>query len=141
LVGGIINQRKNNMYDIIGNVVDEQNRPILGVVVDDGFKGTSTNSMGYYSLKTDKKRINFRMIGFKQESFDLSKYSDGSSVNVDITLKPDTEITTYKPVEIVSPRTKQKKGLSKNQMRNIGFAMIGLALILTSVLVYKAVKK
>jgi len=129
------------MYDIIGNVVDEQNRPILGVVVDDGFKGTSTNSMGYYSLKTDKKRINFRMIGFKQESFDLSKYSDGSSVNVDITLKPDTEITTYKPVEIVSPRTKQKKGLSKNQMRNIGFAMIGLALILTSVLVYKAVKK
>jgi hypothetical protein len=132
------------MYDIIGNVVDEQNRPIVGVVVDDGFKGTSTDTMGYYALKTDKKTINFRMIGFKQESFDLSKYRDGSSVNVDITLKPDTESTTYKPVEVVAKRTPiivQEKGLTKKQMRNIGFALLGFGLILTSLLVYKAVKK
>lgn len=132
------------MYDVIGNVTDEKNAPIVGVLVDDGFKGTNTDSNGYYALKTDKKILNFRMIGYKQQSFDLSKYRNGSSVNVDITLLPDTDSTTYKPVEIVSQRTQgkaQKKSLTKNQMRNIGFTMIGLALILTSVLVYKAIKK
>ena len=132
------------MYDIIGNVTDEQNRPIIGVVVDDGYKGTSTDGLGYYELKTDKKKINFRMIGFKQESFDLSKYNDGSKVNVDITLKPDTENTTYKPVEVTAKRNPvvvQEKGMSKTQMRNLGLGLIGIALVLTSVLVYKAVKK
>ncbi len=132
------------MYDIIGNVVDEQNRPINDAVVDDGFKQTNTDGFGYYELKTDKKKINFKRVGFLQESFDLSKYKDGSKVNVDITLKTDTEGTTYKPFEVVAQRTKvteQQKGLTKNQMKNIGFVMIGLALILTSVLVYKAVKK
>ena len=132
------------MYDIIGNVVDEQNRPIVGVVVDDGFKGTSTDGLGYYELKTDKKKINFRMIGFKQESFDLSKYKDGSKINVDITLKPDTESTTLKPFELIEKRNPvvvQEKGLTKKQMRNIGLGMIGLALVLASVLIYKAVKK
>ena len=132
------------MYDIIGNVIDEKNTPLMGVVVDDGFKGTATDNYGYYALKTDKKTINFRLIGYKQQSFDLSKYKDGSKVNVDITLKPDTESTTYKPVEIVAKRNPvvvQEKGLSKKQMKNLGLAMIGLALILTSVLVYKAVKK
>ena len=132
------------MYDIIGNVVDEQNRPIVGVVVDDGSKGTSTDGLGYYELKTDKKKINFRMIGFKQDSFDLSKYKDGSKVNVDITLKPDTESTTYKPVEIVAKRNPvvvQEKGLSKKQMKNLGLGMIGIALVLSSILLIKALKK
>jgi len=133
------------MYDVIGNVTDEKNAPIVGVVVDDGFKGTNTDSNGYYALKTDKKTLNFRMIGYKQQSFDLSKYRNGSSVNVDITLLPDTDTTTYKPVEIVSQRTPpiivQEKGLSKNQMRNIGIALIGVGILLTTFLVYKAVKK
>jgi hypothetical protein len=132
------------MYDIIGNVVDEQNRPINDAIVDDGFKETTTDGFGYYELKTDKKKINFKRVGFLQESFDLSKYKDGSKVNVDITLKTDTESTTLKPFEIIekrNPVVMQEKGLTKKQMRNIGFVMIGLALILTSVLVYKAVKK
>lgn len=132
------------MYDIIGNVVDEKNTPLAGVVVDDGFKGTATDNYGYYALKTDKKTINFRLIGYKQQSFDLSKYKDGSKVNVDITLLPDVEGTTLKPFEIVDKRTQvteQKKGLTKTQMRNLGLGMIGIALILTTFLVYKAVKK
>jgi hypothetical protein len=132
------------MYDIIGNVVDEQNRPINGVNVDDGSKETITDGFGYYELKTDKKKINFKRVGFLQESFDLSKYKDGSKVNVDITLKTDTESTTLKPFEVVAQRTQvteQKKGLTKNQMKNVGLVMIGIALILTSLLVYKAVKK
>ena len=132
------------MYDIIGNVVDEKNTPLMGVVVDDGFKGTATDNYGYYALKTDKKTINFRLIGYKQQSFDLSKYKDGSKVNVDITLTTDVEGTTLKPFEIVDKRTQvteQKKGLTKSQMKNVGLLMIGIALILTSLLVYKAVKK
>ena len=132
------------MYDIIGNVVDEQNRPINGVNVDDGSKETITDGFGYYEIKTDKKKINFKRVGFLQESFDLSKYKDGSKVNVDITLKTDTESTTLKPFEVVAKRTQvteQKKGLTKTQMRNLGFGMIGIALILTTFLVYKAVKK
>lgn len=133
------------MYDVIGNVTDEKNAPIVGVLVDDGFKGTNTDSNGYYALKTDKKTLNFRMIGFKQQSFDLGKYRDGSSVNVDITLLPDTETTTLKPFEVVAKRNPQiiieEKGLTKTQMRNIGIALIGIGILLTSFLVYKAVKK
>lgn len=132
------------MYDIIGNVVDEQNRPINEAVVDDGFKKTSTDGFGYYELKTDKKKINFKKVGFLEESFDLSKYKDGSKVNVDITLKTDVQGTTYSPIEITAKRTQvteQKKGLTKTQMRNLGLGMIGIALILTTFLVYKAVKK
>jgi hypothetical protein len=132
------------MYYVSGIVADEKNAPLVGAIVDDGFKGTSTNTNGEYNLTTDKKTINFKMIGFNPQSFDLSKYQDESSVRVNITLKTDTEGTTYKPVEIIAQRTKvteQQKGLTKNQMKNIGFVMIGLALILTSVLVYKAVKK
>ena len=132
------------MYYVSGIVTDEKNAPLVGAIVDDGFKGTSTNTNGEYNLTTDKKTINFKMIGFNPQSFDLNKYQDESSVRVNITLKTDTEGTTYKPVEIIAQRTKvteQQKGLTKNQMKNIGLAMIGLALILTSVLVYKAVKK
>lgn len=132
------------MYYVSGIVTDDKNSPLVGAIVDDGFKGESTNANGEYNLTTDKKTINFKMIGFKPQSFDLSKYQDDSSVRVNITLKTDVEGTTYKPVEIVAQRTKiteQKKGLSKNQMRNFGLGMIGIALILTTLLVYKAVKK
>jgi hypothetical protein len=132
------------MYYVSGIVTDEKNAPLVGAIVDDGFKGTSTNTNGEYNLTTDKKTINFKMIGFNPQSFDLNKYQDESSVRVNITLKTDTEGTTYKPVEIIAQRTKvteQQKGLTKNQMKNIGLVMIGLALILTSVLIYKAVKK
>jgi hypothetical protein len=132
------------MYDIIGNVVDEQNRPISGVNVDDGSKETTTDGFGYYELKTDKKKINFKRVGFLQESFDLSKYKDGSKINVDITLKTDTESTTLKPFEIIEKRNPvvvQEKGLTKKQMRNIGLGMIGIALILSSILLIKALKK
>jgi hypothetical protein len=134
------------MYDVIGNITDDKNLPIAGVIVDDGVKGTSTDANGFYALKTDKKIINFRMLSYKPQAFNLSIYKDGSAVNVDAKLLPDTESTTYKPLEIVAKRTTQpiiieEKGLTKKQMRNIGFALLGVGLILASVLIYKAVKK
>ena len=96
------------MYDIIGNVTDEMNLPIPGVVVDDGFKAATTDEKGYYEIKTDKKTLNFRMIGYAPYSFDLSKYRDGASVNVDATLQRDVSGTTYKPFEVVAKRTPPK---------------------------------
>jgi hypothetical protein len=136
------------MYDVIGNITDNTNTPIAGVIVDDGVNGTSTNASGYYELKTDKKIINFRMISYKPQAFNLSVYKPNSSVNVDVTLLPDTEGTTYKPLEIIAKRTQtpqqiviEEKGLTKKQMKVIGFSLIGVALILSSILIYKAVKK
>jgi len=93
------------MYDIIGNVTDESNLPIPGVLVEDGFTGTQTDANGYYALKTDKKIINFRGLGYEPYSFDLTKYKDGSSVNVDATLKRDLKATTYAGIDVVAQRT------------------------------------
>ena len=145
------------MYDIIGNVTDEKNLPVVGVIVDDGYNGTTTDTNGYYAIKTDKKILNFRMISFKPQSFNLAVYKPNSAINLDIKLLNDTDATTLKTLEIVAKRTPtptptskststpepivvKEKGLSKN-MKIIGFSLLGVVLILTSVLVYKAVKK
>lgn len=142
------------MYDIIGNVTDEKNLPVVGVIVDDGVNGTTTDTNGYYAIKTDKKILNFRMISFKPQSFNLAVYKPNSAINLDIKLLNDTDATTLKPVEIVAKRTpkptstptpepivSKEKGLSKKNMKIIGFSLVGVVLILTSVLIYKAVKK
>lgn len=133
------------MYDVIGNITDDKNLPLAGVVVDDGVKGTTTDAYGFYTLKTDKKIINFRMISYKSQAFNLSVYKENSSVNVDVKLLPDTDGTTYKPLEIVAKKTPliivEEKGLTKKQMKIIGFSLIGVGLVLTSFLIYKAVKK
>ena len=151
------------MYDIIGNVTDEKNLPIVGVLVDDGFNGTATDMFGYYEIKTDKKIVNFRMLSFKPQSFDLSVYRPNSAVNLDIKLKTDTDATTFKPVEIVAKRTPKtqpveivakttptptpepivvkEKGLLKKSIKIIGFSLLGVVLILTSAIIYKGMKK
>jgi hypothetical protein len=91
-------------YDVIGNVTDEKNQPIVGLIVDDGSQGIPTNSDGYYEIKTDKNILNFRMVGFKPQTFDLSKYKAGSAVNVDIVMKEDTNATTLSPLEVSAMR-------------------------------------
>ena len=97
------------------------------------------------------------MISFKPQSFNLAVYKPNSAINLDIKLLNDTDATTLKTLEIVAKRTPtptptskststpepivvKEKGLSKN-MKIIGFSLLGVVLILTSVLVYKAVKK
>jgi hypothetical protein len=115
------------MYDIIGNVTDESNLPIPGVLVEDGFTGTQTDANGYYALKTDKKIINFRGLGYEPYSFDLTKYKDGSSVNVDATLKRDLKATTYGGVEIVAERPTPPKKKYKALYITLGvLALAGL---------------
>ena len=115
------------MYDIIGNVTDESNLPVPGVLVEDGYTGVSTDAQGYYALKTDKKIINFRGLGYQPYSFDLSKYKDGSSVNVDATLKRDLAATTYGGVEIVAERPTPPKKKYKGLYITLGvIALAGL---------------
>ena len=90
-------------YDVIGNVVDTKNKPIVGLVVDDGVEGIITNNDGYYKIQPTNKILNFRMIGYKPQKFDLSKYKDGSSVNVDITME-ELDSNNSKTLEIVDKR-------------------------------------
>jgi hypothetical protein len=82
-------------YDVIGNIVDEKNNPLIGVIVDDGSQGVPTDINGYFAIKTDKNILNFRMIGYKDQKFDLSKYKSGSSVNVDIQMKPNEDLSSH----------------------------------------------
>jgi hypothetical protein len=74
-------------YDIIGNVVDSADKELKDVVVSDGVQNVKTNNDGYYEIKTDKTRLTFSKNGFVTGSFDLAKYKNPSSVNVDITLQ------------------------------------------------------
>lgn len=115
------------MYDIIGNVVDESNLPLPGVLVEDGSTGVNTDANGYYALKTNKKTINFRGLGYEPYSFDLSKYRDGSSVNVDATLKRDLAATTYGGFEVVAQRPDPPKKNLKGLYITLGIlALAGL---------------
>jgi hypothetical protein len=115
------------MYDIIGNVTDESNLPIPGVLIEDGYTGVSTDAQGYYALKTDKKIINFRGVGFEPYSFDLSKYKDGSSVNVDATLKRDLAATTYGGFTIVEKRNPPATPKNKHKALYITLGILALA--------------
>lgn len=91
-------------YDIIGNVVDSADNELKDVVVSDGVQNIKTNEDGYYALKTDKTRLTFSKSGYVTNSFDLSKYKNPSSVNVDITLQSDLGNNVNK-----SPISKGKK--------------------------------
>lgn len=74
-------------YDIIGNVVDSADNELKDVLVSDGTQNIKTNNDGYYELKTEKNKLTFSKNGFVTQTFDLSKYKNPSSVNVDITLQ------------------------------------------------------
>ena len=73
-------------YDIEGEVKDSADNPIKGVSVSDGVQKYSTMSDGSYSLKTDATKLTFSKDGYNVNTFDLTKYKNPSSVNVDITL-------------------------------------------------------
>jgi len=115
------------MYDIIGNVTDESNLPIPGVLVEDGSTGVNTDAQGYYELKTNKSVINFRGLGYQPYSFDLTKYKDGSSVNVDAKLYRDLEATTYGGVDIVAQRTPPAPPKNKYKALYITLGVLALA--------------
>lgn len=139
------------MYYVSGVVKDEKGVGIPRVLVGNGKKSVFTDKDGNYQIQSDiyNKKITFFKIGYQNELIDLSKYQDESSVNGNLTMKTSlsTEVipgenggNPYASTE-EKQLTGEEKGLTKKQMKVIGFSLIGVALILTSVLVYKAVKK
>lgn len=105
-------------YDIIGNVVDENNQPIPGVLVTSSrTNGTTTDNNGFYAIQTTDKVLNFQFVGYKAQSYDLSKYPDGSALNVDVQMIRDTTLSilniedtikTDKPIETDNPLKKYR---------------------------------
>jgi CarboxypepD_reg-like domain len=127
-------------YDIIGNVVDEDNKPLPGVLVTSSrTNGTTTDDNGYYAIKSTEKVLNFQFVGYKPQTYDLSKYPDGSAINVDIKMIPDTTLKGFN-VEANSPLRKYKYiigaltgvalasmtyGIAKKYTQNVPLLIIG----------------
>jgi hypothetical protein len=140
------------MYYVSGIVKDEKGVGIPRVLVRGGTKMIFTDANGSYQTETDmfSKKITFFKLGYKANEIDLSKYPNDSSVNGSITLIGDSESivnpnagseqTGYKGGNPYYAQS-EEKGLSKKQMKVIGVSLIGVALILTSVLIFRAVKK
>lgn len=133
------------MYYVSGVVKDEKSVAIPRVLVSNGKKGVFTDKDGNYSIETDvyNNKLRLSKIGYISETIDLSKYQNDSSVNGSVVLKFDTESSNnpnagdgQKSSEVVI----DEKGLTKKQMKVIGFSLLGVALILTTFLIYKARK-
>lgn len=137
-------------YDIIGNVTDEENKPIPGVLVTSSrTNGTTTDNNGFYAIQTTDKVLNFQFVGYKPQTYDLSKYADGSALNVDIQMIRDTTLSvlniedtikTDKPIETDNSKVKYKYiigaisgvalatitfGIAKKYTQNIPILAIG----------------
>jgi hypothetical protein len=134
------------MYYVSGVVIDEKGVGIPRVLVRGGKRMIFTDANGSYQTETDMfgKKITFFKIGYKANEIDLSKFPNDSSVNGNITLVGDAESSAnpnagdeQKSNDIVI----EEKGLTKKQMKIIGISLVGVALILTSVLIFRAVKK
>ena len=142
------------MYYVSGVVKDEKGVGIPRVLVRGGTKMIFTDANGSYQTETDSfnKKITFFKIGYLGNEIDLGKLvglTNGSKVNGNITMIGDVESTANPNAGDGQKSDEQKsndivieeQGLTKKQMKVIGFSLLGVALILTSVLVYKAVKK
>jgi hypothetical protein len=134
------------MYSVSGIVKDEKGVGIPRVLVRGGTKMIFTDANGSYQTETDSvsKKITFFKIGYLGNEIDLSKYPNDSSVNGNITMVADVASSAnpnagdgQKSNDIII----EEQGLTKRQMKIIGFSLVGVALILTSFLIYRAVKK
>ena len=116
-------------YDIIGNVNDSLENGIKDVVVSDGVQNVKTNTDGYYELKTEKTKLTFTKSGYNVNTYDLTKFKNPSSINVDVTL------TTATPK---GGNTDSNSRLSKKTMIYIG---VGLVVLVGGFFIYKKYKK
>ena len=133
------------MYYVSGVVKDEKGVGIARAVVSNGKKGIFTDKDGNYSIESDiyNNKIRISTAGYTTQTIDLSKYPNDSSINGSVTLNfdVDSSLNPNAGDEKSSTSYTEEKGLTKKQMKVIGLSLVGVALILTSFLVYKAVKK
>ena len=126
---GITKDVNKMAYDIIGNVNDSLENGIKDVVVSDGVQNVKTNTDGYYELKTEKTKLTFTKSGYNVNTYDLTKFKNPSSINVDVTL------TTATPK---GGNTDSNSRLSKKTMIYIG---VGLVVLVGGFFIYKKYKK
>lgn len=133
------------MYYISGVVKDEKGIGIPRVSVSNGKKGVFTDKDGNYQIETDvyNNKVRLSKVGYLTQTIDLIQYQNDSKVDGSVILKADVDSISNPNAggEKSTQITTEQKGLSKKQMKVIGFSLIGVALIITSVLIYKAVKK
>lgn len=118
-------------YDISGEVVDSADINLKDVVVSDGVQSVKTNNDGSYELKTDKTQLTFSKAGYVTKNYDLSKYKNSPSVNVDITL------------ETIKSQDKDKgktKTMSKTMKTSL-YIGLGVLVLVGGFLAYKRFKK
>ncbi len=118
-------------YDIIGNVNDSADNGIKDVVVSDGVQSVKTNADGYYELKTEKTKLTFTKSGYNVNSYDLTKFKNPSSVNVDVTL-------TTKSSPIKGEDSDKPSMFNKKTLMYVG---VGLVVLVGGYFVYKKYKK
>lgn len=136
------------MYYVSGIVKDEKGVGIPRVMVGNGKKNIFTDKDGNYQIESDifSKKITYFKIGYQNAVLDLSKFQDDSSVNGNLTMQSsanmgDSNVINGEKGGVPTQISIEEKGLTKKQMKVIGVSLISVALILTSFLVYRAVKK
>jgi uncharacterized membrane protein len=141
LDGGIINQKRNNMYSVSGIVKDEKGVGIPRAVVSNGAKGVFTDKDGNYQIETDvyKNKIRISKAGYVTQTIDLSKYPNDSSVNGSVTLNFDVD-SSLNP-NAGEQKTSYNKPEFSTAHKIIIWSLVGISVIVAGVLIYKKVKK
>lgn len=114
-------------YDISGEVVDSADINLKDVVVSDGVQNIKTLSDGTYELKTEKTQLTFSKEGYVTKTFDLSKYKNPSSVNVDLTLEAIQKNPT--------------KSTKSNKQKMFIYIGLGVLVLVGGYFAYKKFKK
>ena len=103
--------------DIIGNIMDSQNNPIVGATIQLGTATTQTKDFGYYEIKADGDVLKISATGYKPKEYDLTKI--GGVGNVDLQLEKD-EKTTNTPIGSGNLMIPQSTMVSQGKLMLIG---------------------
>jgi len=104
--------------DVIGNIMDSQNKPIVGATIKLGKETTTTKDEGYYEIKGDGDVLQVIATGYKPKEFDLSKL--GGMANVDLNLEKDEKTDSNTPIGSGNMMLPQSTLVSQAKLMLIG---------------------